>query len=344
MEIVLLHLSDLHINSNKDPVLNRAENIGRSTFVYLPNAIAVFIVVSGDIAYSGLPDQNDQAQIFLHKIRDVILTEKKIPIYMVMVPGNHDCDHSYASSVRDAVLTSIENDGEASIDEAKITECVKVQTAFEAFRERMTQQETLHKKDPLWMQYLIKLDEKEVLFDCLNVSWMSRKHETPGHLLFPSDRYRQLKKHAATLRILVLHHPLNWYHQASYHKFRILVRSVPNIVLTGHEHVAGTGEINDAINDQSVYVEGAALQPHSDEKAGPPPTTTRVERAPKLSHPRCRSFTASVRATPGSQCGAAGATEGAGRSPSALRQSPASRPAQARGLDRQPQARGACPW
>lgn len=57
MTAVILHLSDIHIKSSHDPILKRANNIAVCTFSSLPSASSVFIVVSGDIAFSGRADQ-----------------------------------------------------------------------------------------------------------------------------------------------------------------------------------------------------------------------------------------------------------------------------------------------
>ena len=53
MSIVLLHLSDIHIRSEKDWILDKGERIAACTYSLLPEAAAVFVVVSGDIAFSG---------------------------------------------------------------------------------------------------------------------------------------------------------------------------------------------------------------------------------------------------------------------------------------------------
>ncbi len=53
MKAVLLHLSDIHIKTKKDPVLGVAKDIAACTYSSLPSTSRVFIVVSGDVAFSG---------------------------------------------------------------------------------------------------------------------------------------------------------------------------------------------------------------------------------------------------------------------------------------------------
>ncbi len=50
MTTVILHLSDIHIRSDRDWIIDKADAIASAVIPALPEASAVFIVVSGDIA------------------------------------------------------------------------------------------------------------------------------------------------------------------------------------------------------------------------------------------------------------------------------------------------------
>lgn len=262
MKLVILHLSDLHIRSSSDSVLARAKAISISLNQYLSDASALFVVFSGDIAFSGVNTQYELATLFLSEIINLVKEEKNLPVSVIMVPGNHDCDFSGGGSVRNAVLEVIRKDGEAAIDEERIATCVQVQESFEQFRKKH-EPNPPHRSDSLWTQYLVDVDGTKIMFDCLNVSWCSQLHETQGQLVFPVGKYQHLSVPDHTLRVVILHHPLNWYSQATYHDFRSLVRKAGNFVLSGHEHNQGAGEMHDVYSGQSVYIEGAALQPSS---------------------------------------------------------------------------------
>lgn len=69
MTAVVLHLSDIHIRSKKDWIVSKAEEISACVFVSLPTASAVFIVLSGDIAWSGTAAQYDAASGLLNEVR-----------------------------------------------------------------------------------------------------------------------------------------------------------------------------------------------------------------------------------------------------------------------------------
>ena len=65
MTAVLLHLSDIHIKTSNDPILKRSESIASCVFSSLPLASHLFIIVSGDVAFSGEENQYVLASNFM---------------------------------------------------------------------------------------------------------------------------------------------------------------------------------------------------------------------------------------------------------------------------------------
>jgi len=262
MTVLILHLSDAHIKNELDPVVGRASSIASCLFSALPNASAVFVVFSGDIAFSGEKEQYDVARNFLTQLRASIEAEKKIPVHFVIAPGNHDCDFSREDEMRRIAIKHL-GTNKAKIDESVINTCTSVQEPFFDFCAGLqdVQQEPV---DKLWQVLSFDLDGKRVVFDVLNVSWVSRLHEEPGGLTFPYERYHAVENQVADLRILVMHHPLNWFSQSVYRPFRSFVRKVANIIITGHEHQGNAGENLDTESAHSAYIEGAVLQGHHD--------------------------------------------------------------------------------
>jgi hypothetical protein len=85
-------------------------------------------------------------------------------------------------------------------------------------------------------------------------------HEAIGSLRFPVNRYQHQGDAYVDLRIVVLHHPFHWLAQSNYRPLRTLVRTIAEIVLTGHEHVGSVGTNIDPDSGESVYIEGCVLQ------------------------------------------------------------------------------------
>jgi hypothetical protein len=263
MSAVILHLSDIHIRSSADPILKRGFDVARATYALLPNASAVIVVVSGDIAFSGAADQYEWSLKFLQEIRDEIRRERDVPIYFIPCPGNHDCDFSKEDSTRKFVLEAIKGQSSDKIDDSIIGTCTRVQENYFSFEARMTEDVPFKRGDALWKSYEIDLEGKRLTFDSLNVAWASQLHEQPN-LVFPHIRYESKVKEQPDIRITVLHQPLNWFGQATYRPFRQFLRGLANIVMTGHEHVGVFGENTDSDSGSSAYIEGWVLQGERD--------------------------------------------------------------------------------
>lgn len=258
MPAVVLHLSDIHIKSSQDPILKRGARIAACVNSVLPSATHVFIVVSGDVAFSGLKAEYDLAATFLKGIQAEIRKETTVPVSFVVGPGNHDCDFGQNAGTRRMIVKNIEESASPEIDTSVIETCTAIQKAFFDFRNDLEPDGNVD-DDLLWRSKLFVVEGKTLGFECLNISWVSNLHETPGRLYFPIDRYKDKGMADVDTRVLVLHHPINWFNQSIYRNFRRSVRQLGDIVITGHEHQGNVGVNDDSESDQSAFIEGCVL-------------------------------------------------------------------------------------
>lgn len=252
MTLIVLHLSDIHIKTKNDPVLSRARDIAACVYSSLPDASSVFIVVSGDIAFSGKAEQYALAHTMFKAIAADIRREKHIPIRFVVCPGNHDCDFELSNNLRELALEAIAQKGSSVIDKSVIETCCAVQAPFFAFAKELDENYASANGDPLWHTFRFDVGGKDVAFDVINVAWMSRVIEEKGTIGFPYERYIKESQDKPELRIGVLHHPFNWLSQHVYHPFRKALRSREHAIFTGHEHIGNVGENIDAESGHSA--------------------------------------------------------------------------------------------
>lgn len=258
MNLLIVHLSDIHLKTASDPIFKRTEAITASLRPYFPHAAAIAIVVSGDIAQSGSAPEYKVATRLLTDLRARVRGEAGVPIHFVIAPGNHDCDFRGDQAARQLVVEAmLKHSG--PLPESYLKTATKVQSEFFSFRKSLETKNLIASEDQLWTSYSLPVDGFQVAFDVLNASWMSTRHEQQGGLLFPFEKYAS-QKAETDLRISILHHPLNWYSQSNYRAFRTFLHRRSDFILTGHEHQAATREIDDAEDGQSTYVEGEALQ------------------------------------------------------------------------------------
>lgn len=259
MSITILHLSDIHIKSEHDPVLSRSRAIARSTFHHLPETSHLFIVVSGDIAFSGKDEQYIPAFVFLEDIRSAITEERDVPIDFVLIPGNHDCDFDRDNETRKILLEQLLNRDMPDIDESVINTCVSVQSAFFEFRKELCGELPIGSNKLGWTREF-EVAGHRISFECLNLAWTSRLTEDPGRIFYPiNDLYRGATNRNG-LTVAVLHHPAHWLSQSVYRDFRQELRRLADVVITGHEHIGNVGTLDEAESDVSGFVEGWALQ------------------------------------------------------------------------------------
>lgn len=259
MTAVVLHLSDIHIKSGRDWILDKAGSIAACVYSSLGDATVVFVIVSGDIAFSGMADQYTEAEKLFLGIRAAINAEKQLPVHFVCCAGNHDCDFALGSKTRMLALDGVRADP-SQFDDSILETGTAVQAAYRKFAERLESTDETRLGDDLWSSHRFTVDGKEIIIDSINVAWCSNLREEPGTLIFPHERYAPHLRDTVDIRISVLHHPLNWFSQACYRPFRELIRGVANVVISGHEHLGGVGEDIQSESGHSAYIEGCVLQ------------------------------------------------------------------------------------
>ena len=275
MKVLVLHLSDIHFVSEDDWALKRVPLIVDSVKNVEDDIDIGVIAVTGDIAFSGLESQ------YLHSINFVQDLAKKlgealtraprtalVPIHVVAVPGNHDCDFSMHTRTREEVFKNIRTDESLLVDDSVIELCTEVQTAF--FSTFLEEVETPGSRRPikglaerLGYQYRFEHKSASIRFVCLNSAWMSQLNEDYGGLRFPADKLPD-QGFPDDLTICLMHHPFNWFDPVTSRQLRAGIQNWADIIFTGHEHeVYRDSRIPDS-GDTTYYLEGGLLQTPSD--------------------------------------------------------------------------------
>jgi hypothetical protein len=261
MKVAVAHLSDIHIRSHSDALLSQCSALAAVIAAESTGAGHLFVAITGDIAWSGQASEYAAIEPMLVELRQRLSKELRCAVDFVVCPGNHDCNFQLDNATRRHLVASLSAADAPEIDESVISQCTRVQQPFFEFRERL-ESRAAGFDDQLWRTQVFEIGSLTVAFESLNLSWLSQLPESPGRLSFPVDRFADMPRSSADLRIALLHHPFNWLSQSSYRPLRDLVRRISDIVLTGHEHVGVVGIHEDSAAGQSVFVEGCVLQEH----------------------------------------------------------------------------------
>lgn len=263
--ITIVHLSDIHVHTALDRVLATFDKLKSAVALVPSQPELILILVSGDIAFSGSADEYDAIRPHFSKLARDFTSEFRIPVKWVMVPGNHDGTFKTAPKTRTHVIEGILKNGADSVDDSEIEACTAPQKNYFKFEEEFSPKSEYFFKDQLLGIKNIQTGGKKLSFWEFNASWLSRVPEQQGNLVFPIDRYKEQLLEATDFRFAVLHHPLNWYAQESYHSLRKLLINNFSVVFSGHEHVTN-GHIQKSLAQDThcIFLEAGALGPHGD--------------------------------------------------------------------------------
>ena len=259
MRLLLVQLSDIHIKGSEDHVLGKVAKIADAVRNLEYDLDGCSVIISGDTAFSGSEEQYLLAMDFVAELKESLGKHLKMPggVGCVVVPGNHDCDFSGVTGVRDTIMASIDRDPHHEVSEEYAEICTGVQKNCLDYVEAVDD-DHLSKDTDLYYEYTFEFGPKKVLFRCYNTAWVSKLHEEPSQLFFPLGGIAG-EKEGFDVVVSVFHHPYNWFSPEHARAFRNHVEGSSDIILTGHEHVharytrTSAGETNE-------YIEGGVLQ------------------------------------------------------------------------------------
>lgn len=236
MNIGIIHITDIHFS--KHTLLGtKLESLSKVMINDFHDAKKVYLLLSGDIAFSGQKDQYQKAKVFIDGIRKIFNYKyPEIKIMPILIPGNHDCDFSEGSDVRNTILKNVSYDA-IGTDNSFIDLSMTVQKHFWGFY-------GFYNSIPIdKLFYAIEdiVEGKEIRFICLNTAWMSKIKEDAGSIFFPVKRYNKLMDSGKkALNIGTWHHPINWFSPTTKEnnkkEFQQFIESIAPIHFIGHEH------------------------------------------------------------------------------------------------------------
>jgi hypothetical protein len=284
--LLILHLSDIHIESSEYSKRIDLNAIVSAIRPVVAVGVDILIVVTGDVAATGKSEQYLVAGELLNDIGNQVKTLKGVGnVAWAAVPGNHDVDFGMESSihglVRNAALTKPE-----TIDAAMITQLVRLQDSYFEFETKLTGVAAPNETGRLYHVRYVKLGSRVIRVHCVNTAWMSRIKEHQGELVFPVSVLSSTHE-PGDLSVALFHHPYPWLESTNGRSFKKRLEEFSDVILTGHEHEADAYERRElGSSTPSTYVEGAKLCGGGDPRSG----FNVVEIAPEEGRYRVHKF------------------------------------------------------
>jgi predicted MPP superfamily phosphohydrolase len=236
MKLGILHITDVHFSAKTilGPKWESFLNLVVSNL--LPTDF-ICLVVSGDVANWGLPEEYEIAKKYLDELVNRLKKDFNGPSpKIILVPGNHDCNFSNENQIRknSVIKPDYENLG---VDDSVINTCLSVQNDFWEFYKNY---------NPLPLKKLkyeitIEHNNEKICFHCINTAWMSQKEEKCGQLFYPVRLFDSSNgEEDCSLNISVYHHPTSWFNpntvENNKREFQSFLDKISSFQIIGHEH------------------------------------------------------------------------------------------------------------
>ena len=243
MSATFVHLSDIHFGQERDERVHIHDDVkreliedARKVVRKLPGGMAHGILVTGDIAHSGKPEQYKEAGEWLDRLAAAVQCE----IYRIqMVPGNHDVDRDKDSASSSHLLGVLKAGGPSEYEKLINNETDRASLfarfeAYERFSEGYDCPLDAEAKYATNLQVELA-PGRTIRFVRLNSALLCTGTETDENQeLIMGARQFTIPRNDGEETIVLLHHPLNWYKDSN--DARDYLRSRARVVISGHEH------------------------------------------------------------------------------------------------------------
>jgi len=263
--VTWLHLSDLHFQQSSaydanvvlEPLL---EDIARlkTDEGLCPD----FAAITGDIAFSGKPEEYALAYEFIEKLSRVTGLSRE---HLFMVPGNHDINMSL-------IEPSTQSLGNTITDRKKYGQLCEspqlwklVLKRFEGWSQFFNDHfdgELTFDDDNYYYAKTLDLTGTRVAILGLNSAWLSHPEADDAHGLVLGERQvraalETAKKDSAQIKIALMHHPCELLRQFDQNDSAELLLDKCNFMLHGHLHRPSTAWLSTPDSYATVIAGGA---------------------------------------------------------------------------------------
>nr|NIM11166.1 hypothetical protein [Candidatus Aminicenantes bacterium]NIM79723.1 hypothetical protein [Candidatus Aminicenantes bacterium]NIN17266.1 hypothetical protein [Candidatus Aminicenantes bacterium]NIN41135.1 hypothetical protein [Candidatus Aminicenantes bacterium]NIN85699.1 hypothetical protein [Candidatus Aminicenantes bacterium] len=252
-EITILHLSDIHFKKKEGEENKTFHEVVQQQLI---EAVKMhlnehgnpdFVVVTGDIAFSGKKPEYDKSLEFFAELKAVLPGETEF----LAVPGNHDVDRDKVddcfplgeSIVKKNIIDKfLEN-------QKKIEDFIDVKfKAYQGFihglnpalyesDEKKEEEDEKEKSTYFWVK---NFPNKNVSFLGLNSAWASEGDNDRFHIALGFPQVHQALEQAKDIpnRVVLMHHPLfEWLEEKDMARCRGEIFDCCGLILHGHVHM-----------------------------------------------------------------------------------------------------------
>ncbi len=222
-----------------------------------------FVIFSGDVAFSGKPDEYQAAK---KELFEPILKACGLgPENLFIVPGNHDIDRAKFDLLPAQLSKPLDSDIQAKdwlFDSEKRKVALRPFKSFASFVSRYTNQ-----KNPSYANIRqCEINGKKIALLGLNSSWMCGRQENSkdeindkGVTVIGEPQIHELMENISEsdITIAVLHHPFSWLADFESSQIERSLMACCDFILRGHQHEPKASLVHSTDGDCVVIPAGA---------------------------------------------------------------------------------------
>jgi hypothetical protein len=243
MSAVFVHVSDIHFGQEKDDRVHIHADVKQQLIADAKEVVSTIaggtahgILVTGDIAQSGIKAEYDDAALWL----DELAASIGVKISCVqMVPGNHDLDRSKLSPAVRRILDHIRMGGPPEYEETLSDPLIRA-ALFARFEDygsfSFGYDCPLNDEAAYASEMVVTLAPgRAIRFIRFNSSLLCHGKERDEHPeLMIGARQFTIPRADGVENVVLVHHPLSWYKDQE--QVRDYIRSRARVFISGHEH------------------------------------------------------------------------------------------------------------
>jgi 3',5'-cyclic AMP phosphodiesterase CpdA len=259
-----LHISDLHFRASKtydaDVVLKAllrdiAERIQQD------NLRPDFIAATGDVAFSGQPDEYKLAQDFFDKL----LAATDVPRErLFVVPGNHDASRGLVSTGAKAIAAQLNDRDSVNAVLATPDDRRLMMARFKGYAEFVNSYLNQGWGDERYF-YVRPLDMagRKVALLGLNSAWLCASDQDKANGLLIGERQARTaldEVEGIDLKIALMHHPFDWLREFDQNDSAAMLTDGCDFILHGHLHQTAMTQLTSPDSSAMILACGACYE------------------------------------------------------------------------------------
>lgn len=219
MNVLMVHIGDLHLKKNVHIEDDKISKISDALNEYVGKVSNVIIICTGDIANSGSEEEYKIAKCFFYKLIHSLNKRFGVYIEVCCVPGNHDIQIDSRESFRQTQIT------DSNLVKQFLKEHNYFQFTSDLYRVHQEPYDIYSK------------NLQSIRINMINTAPFSNIEHVDKELHYVSEKsLSNFNYDKNKLNITMMHHSIEWFHESIKNQLDFKIRDNTDILFLGHEH------------------------------------------------------------------------------------------------------------